>query len=318
MSPMEKRNLSALYRFFRSVRLAVVLILIIAVLAIIGTLIPQGRDAVFYFHSYGDFWAQVILALDLDNFYRATLFLIPVGLFFINLSVCAADRFVSRRRRRARRRHGPDLIHLGLLVLIIGAMFSVAGRRESLVYMGKGDEIRLNGEYTVRLVDFEYQEYEDGRPKDWISTVEVLRAGEPFISSYSIEVNKPLRIGGVRIYQSSFGREDQALLQDEDGISRTITNGRGFEFEGGLVVFRGIEGHSAVFERWEHHTRTAIYRVGIGEPIGEYTVRNLGSRDVTGLKAKKDPGFIPVLIALIVVAAGLTLTLVQKGKDREL
>ena len=307
-----------LYKFFRSVRLAVVLILIIAVLAIVSTLIPQGKDPAFYFHSHGAFWAKLVLTLHFDDFFRSPLFLIPVGLFFINLSVCAVDRLVSRERRRARHRHGPDLIHVGLLLLIVAAMVSAPGRRESLVYMAKGEEIRLKGEYTVRLVDFEYQEYEDGRPKDWISMVEVYRNGELVIPSYSIEVNKPLRIAGVRIYQSSFGREDRALLKDEDGISRTITNGRGFEVEGGVIVFRGIEGKMAVFEHWEQHSRRAIYRVGIGEAIGEYTVGDLGSRDVTGLKAVKDPGFIPFLIALIIVAAGLTLTLIQKGKDREL
>jgi cytochrome c biogenesis protein ResB len=310
--------LFALYRFFRSVRLAVVLILIIAALSIISTLIPQGKDPVFYFHAYGAFLAQLILILNFDFFFRSWPFLVPVGLFFINLAVCAADRLISRERRKAGRRHGPDLIHVGLLLLIVGAMLSGAGRRESLVYMGKGDEIRLKGDYTVRLVDFEYQQYDDGRPKDWISTVEVRRNGALVIPSYSIEVNKPLRTGGVRLYQASFGREDRALLQDEQGISRPITNGQGFEFEGGVVIFRGIEGKIAVFERWQQHSRRAIYRVGIGNTVGEYTVQDLGSRDVTGLNAVKDPGFLPVVIALIIVAAGLILTLVQKGKNREL
>jgi cytochrome c biogenesis protein ResB len=296
----------------------VVLILIIAALSIVSTLIPQGKDAAFYFHSYGAFWAQVILSLDFHDFFRSLLFLIPVGLFFINLSVCAIDRLVSRERRKARRRHGPDLIHIGLLLLIIAAMFSVFGRIESFVYMGEGDEIQLKGQYLIRLVDYEYEEYEDGRPKDWISTVEVRRDGELLIPSFPIEVNKPLRIGRIRVYQTSFAREDRALLRDEDGILRQISSGQGFEVEGGVVVFRGIEGKTAVFERWEQHSRRAIYQAGIGETIGEYTLEDLDSRDVTGLNAVKDPGFIPVVVALIIVAAGLTLTLIQKRKDGQL
>ena len=67
---MEKKVLSALYRFFRSVRLAVVLILIIAVLSIVSTLIPQGRDPSFYFRSYGAFWAQFFLILNFDDFFH--------------------------------------------------------------------------------------------------------------------------------------------------------------------------------------------------------------------------------------------------------
>jgi hypothetical protein len=310
--------LTALYNFFRSVRLAVVLILIIALLSILGTLIPQGSDAAFYFHRYGAFWAQIILRLHFDRFFRSILFLLPVGLFFINLSVCTLDRLAGRRRRGARRRHGPDLIHIGLLVLIVGAMFSVFGRREGIVYMGEGDQIRLAGEYTVRLLDYRYEEYENGRPKDWISTVEVQKDGKPVIPSFSIEVNRPLRVDGIRVYQSSFAREDQAFLEDASGQVSPIGNGQGFETDGAMVIFRGIEGEQAVFERWEGHTRTATYRIGVGQNIGQYTVRRLGSREVTGLKAVKDPGFIPVIAALIVVSAGLALTLIQKRKDREI
>lgn len=305
----------ALYRFFRSVRLAVVLILIIAVLSILSTLIPQGKDTAFYFHSYGAFWAQVILRLEFHDFFRSILFLIPVGLFFINLTVCSIDRLINRERRGARRRHGPDLIHIGLLLMIIGAMFSVFGRREGMVYMGEGDQTQLPGQYVLRLLDYEYQEYENGRPKDWISTVEVSQDGVILIASFPIEVNKPLRISGIRVYQTSFAREDQALLRDRAGISSPIRNGEGFEMEGAVVIFQGIEGDKAVFERWEKHTRSDIYWIGIGETLGEYTVLELGSRDVTGLKAVKDPGFIPVVIALIIVAAGLTLTFIQKRKD---
>ena len=308
----------ALYNFFRSIRLAVVLILIIAGLSILSTLIPQGKDTAFYFHTYGSFWAQVILRLRFNDFFRSLLFLIPAGLFFINLSVCAVDRLVNRERRKARRRHGPDLVHIGLLLLLIGAMFSVFGRREGLVYMGEGDEIRLPGEYTVRLLDYRYEEYDNGRPKDWISTVEVSRNGELLIASFPIEVNKPLKIGGINVYQASFAREDRATLRDAQGTSAPISSGEGFEWEGAVVIFQGVEGTIAVFEKWENHSRTEAYRVGIGDTIGEYTVEELGSRDVTGLKAVKDPGFIPVVIALILVAAGLTLTLIQKRKDKDI
>jgi hypothetical protein len=197
-------------------------------------------------------------------------------------------------------------------------MFSVRFRIEEMVYLGEGEEIPLRGQYILRLIDFSYEEYENGRPKDWISTVEVLQNGEILIPSYPIEVNKPLRIGGIRIYQTSFAREDQAVLRDEEGTSRPISNGQGFEMERTVVIFRGIEGNLAVFERWENHTRTEVYRIGIGETIGERVVVELGSRDVTGLQAVRDPGFIPVVIALIIVAAGLTLTLIQKRKDKDI
>jgi hypothetical protein len=310
--------LEALYKFFKSIKLAVVLILIIAVLSILSTLVLQGKDTAFYFHTYGAFWAQVILRLGFNNFFRSLLFLAPAGLFFLNLSVCTVDRLVNRERRKARRRHGPDLIHIGLLLLIIGAMFTVFGRREGMVYMGEGDEIALPGEYTLQLLEYRYEEYENGRPKDWISTVEVRREGEILIASFPIEVNKPLKIGGIKVYQTSFAREDRATLRDAQGTSAPIANGEGFEWQGAAVIFQGIEGSTGVFEKWENHTRTEVYRIGVGETIGEYTLEELGSRDVTGLKAVKDSGFIPVVISLIIFAAGLTLTLLQKRKDKDI
>jgi cytochrome c biogenesis protein len=310
--------LPALYKFFRSIRLAVVLILVIAGLSILSTLIPQNKEAAFYFHSYGAFWAQAILGLRFNQFFRSLLFLTPVALFFVNLSVCTVDRLVKREGRKTRRRHGPDLIHIGLLLLIIGAMFSVFGRKEGLVYMGVEDEIQLPGNYLLRLLDYEYVEYEDGRPKDWISTVQVRRDEEILVEEFPIEVNRPLNIKGIKIYQTTFAREGRASLRDPQGNSSTISSGQGFEMEGAVVIFRGIEGGIAVFERWENHTRKEVYTIGIGQTIGAYTVTELGSRDVTGLKAVKDPGFIPVVIALIIVAAGLTLTLVQKRKDKQI
>ena len=314
----EANALSVLYRFFRSIRLAVVLILIIAALSIISTLIPQGNGTAFYFRKYGTFWGRVILSLDLHDLFRSMLFLMPVALFFTSLAICAAGRVVSRRRSRARPRHGPDLIHLGLLLLIIGAVFSVFGRREVLVYMGAGDEMRLPGSHVLRLVDYRYEQYEDGRPKDWISTVEVRRGAEVVVDSFEIEVNKPLRIGGIRVYQASFAREQRAILEDREGNRKPIAGGQGFEVEGTMMVFRGMEAGIAVFEQWRSHTRTAVLRVGIGGRVGDYTVRGFFSREVTGLKAVRDPGFVPVLIALGVVAAGLCLTFIQKRKDGEI
>jgi cytochrome c biogenesis protein ResB len=138
------------------------------------------------------------------------------------------------------------------------------------------------------------------------------------MDSYPIEVNKPLRIGGIRIYQITFARQDRAFLRDGRGQRRPIASGEGFEWQGGVVILRGIEGDTAIFEKWEGHSRTAVYRVAVGERIGEYSVEEVGSREVTGLKAVKDPGFVLVVIALIIASTGLTLTLVQKGKDKQI
>ena len=52
--------------------------------------------------------------------------------------------------------------------------------------------------------------------------------------------------------------------------------------------------------------------LGVGQTIGPYTVRDIQAREVTGLKAVRDPGYAPFLAALVLMMGGLVLTFVQK------
>jgi hypothetical protein len=310
--------MQAIYRFFKSVKLAVALILIIAVLSLLSTLVPQGNEPVYYYHTYPPLLARLIVALGFHHFFKSPLFLILCALFVANLGVCTVDRFVGRQRRKARRRYGPDLVHVGLLVLIVGALASTWGRWERSFFLGKGDPVSLPRGYTMKLLDYRYERYPDGRPKDWISTVQVERQGKPLIASYPIEVNRPLRLPRLKVYQTSFKREDTALLRDRKGQMAAMHDGQYFEWQNAILFFAGIEGGKAVFERWQDQAQTAVYRLSASEPIGDYSIAELASRDLTGLKAVSDPGFIPVMVALALFAAGLALTFLQKRGDKQI
>ena len=56
----------------------------------------------------------------------------------------------------------------------------------------------------------------------------------------------------------------------------------------------------------------------MGERIGEYTLGPVEVREVTGLQAVSDPGYIPALIGFILSVIGLVWTYVQKFKKKEL
>jgi cytochrome c biogenesis protein len=308
----------ALYKFLKSVRLAVVLLLVITALSILATLIPQGQDRAFYFHNYPPVLARLITSLGFASFFNSWMFLIPCVLLFVSLAVCTVDRIVGRLKRKSRKRYGPDLIHLGLLLLIVGALLSTWGRREGSFFLGIGDSIDLPLGYRLTLLDYVDERYEDGRPRDWVSTVAASRGGQVVAASFPIEVNRPLRLRGLKIYQSSFKREDTALLRDPQNELAPMRDGQYFEWQGGILFFSGIEAGRAVFERWEGHTVVEKLSRAASQTIGPYTIAELSSRELTGLKAVKDPGFIPVLGALVLVAAGLALTFLQKRKDKEL
>ncbi len=310
--------MEALYRFFKSVRLAVVLLLVLTALSLLATLVPQGQEPAFYFHNYPPLLARLITSLGYASFFKSWLFLLPCLLFFLNLAVCTVDRIVGRERRGARRRYGPDLVHVGLLALIVGAMLSSLGRQEATFFLGMGDGIDLPRGYRLELLEYADRRYEDGRPKDWVSTVRATRGQRVLKAAYPIEVNHPLRLRGLKIYQASFKREDTALLRDQQGELSAMRGGQYFQWEGAILYFAGVEEGRAVFERWEGHAKVEEYWRGASMYIGPYQIVEVSSRELTGLKAVSDPGLVPVLAALALVAAGLALTFIQKSKDKEL
>ncbi len=218
--------LGALYRAFKSVKLAVTLLLLLAALALIATLAPQGGESQACYDRFPRFWAWLVTTTGFGQFSRSALFLVPAGPFFANTAVCAVDRFARRRRSSAPPRFGPDLIHLGIFVLVIGGIVTATARRDGFVYMAEGDEVRIAGEYAMTPRSYRFDKYPDGRPRDWVSTVDVTRGGTPAVTGFAIEVNRPLRLGRLKVFQASFAREARATLADAGGREMTIGTGR--------------------------------------------------------------------------------------------
>jgi hypothetical protein len=312
--------LEALYRSFKSVRLAIALALLVAALALLATLVPQGQEAQVYYNHFPRFWAWLIIATGFQRFSRSALFLVPAALFMANTAVCTVDRFVRRLRISAPRRFGPDLIHIGVLVLVVGGLVTAATRREGFAYLAVGDEVQLTEEYEMTLQAYRFDKYPDGRPRDWVSTVDIARDGTPLIRGFAIEVNRPLHIGGLEVFQTSFGREARATLVDAAGSEIPIRAGRGLRLGQALLILAGVEdsGRTAIFEQWEGHARKAVVRAAVSGRVGDYVVREIRELDVTGLKVVDDPGFGPVLAALVLISVGLALTFIQKARDERL
>ena len=308
--------MNALYRLFRSVKLAVVLIAVIVVLAALATLIPQGREAAFYHEGYPSAVAAVIAVLHFDRLFSSALFLVPMALFAANLGVCSVDRFLTRQRTGARRRHGPDLLHLGLLVLLAGGVVTATQRQEKLFFMGEGDTVELSNGTQLELLAFRTLTYENGAPKDWISTLSVTEPGRP-ARSVDVEVNRPLSIGRISIYQSSFTIEGVAHLRDDAGGVSALSSGEGVRDGGSVWYFAEVRrsasaGPVGIFQRYDGEELVETATAGAGERLGPWTVADLSARDLTGLNAVRDPGFYPVLAGLLLAGAGLALTFFQK------
>jgi cytochrome c biogenesis protein len=87
--------MKAIIRFLSSVRLAIVLIILLVAASILGTLIPQGRDAAEYAARYGRL-AEPMVRLQFTVLYRSVWFLALLGLFGLNIVVCTVTRLGSK------------------------------------------------------------------------------------------------------------------------------------------------------------------------------------------------------------------------------
>jgi hypothetical protein len=336
-------TLKAVYRFFRSTSLAVALLLIIAVFSALSTFVPQGRQREYYIGRYPRFTAQLILISRFHRFFGSYLFLIPAGFFFCNLAVCTADRVAARRRRRLPGRYGPDIIHAGILLVMIGGFVSYTTRREAHVDLREGDSLRITRGIQMVLTSFEKIDYPDGRPRDYVSVVELLRKGKP-PETRRIRVNRPLRASFVRVYQESYSYLPLLLLSDEQGGSLSVDRGGTFRMGGTRYRFRGIapeyegdvmrnsltasgRGKDILLRDPADRPFIVLQELDVGgvgagtrlaapdDPIDGGTVKGVVMSRLSGFRVVSDRSVILVLCSFLIIGTGLALTFLQKLTD---
>ena len=314
MSPV-----NALYRFFKSVRLAIVLILVITALSLLATLVPQGRENAFYRTTYPPALYALITTLDFNRYFSSVLFILPMVMFALNLGICAVDRVVRRTRTKAQKRFGPDIVHLALLVLIAGGLVSALDRHANDFSMTQGQEVAVTPHYSIRLQTFQYLTYENGSPRAWISTVDVLKDGALERAAFPIRVNHPLRLKGVAIYQTTWENQSSFLFRDRTGAEATARIGDGFQDGGSFWYLADLVeeggGQKALFREYKDNAPVSVRRLAVSETLGPYTLVSISQKMVTGLRSVSDPGFTTVVVAVALLGLGLALTFVQNRSD---
>lgn len=301
-------------KFLRSMKLAVILLGFLALVSLPSTLLPQGESSNYYSERYGEGKAGLISALNLDDVFSSPLFYLAAALFFINLSYCTIWRVVREVRRDGRGRHGPDILHAGLILFMIGAVFSaILARDTPVIWMETGDVITLPKGGRFTLLSFETEYYEDGRPRAWISTGLYVDAGEQE-RSISIEVNSPARLEGVKIYQSSFRSKPTLLLTPLPGSGAPESLDEGERYAG--LVFHSLrrDDSGGWFALFVDSSGSPV-PVREGEAIGEALLGGFQTREITGLRLAQDPGVTLVFVSFLIIAVGLTLILIEKRKN---
>ena len=317
----ETGRMKKVFAFLSSMKLALVLFILIIVLSILATLVPQNRPPEFYGEEFSFRLSGLILGLHFHRFYRSALFLIPSGVFFVNLLTCSVRRIVKRARRGAKKRYGPDIIHIASLFLIIIGVLSIFVTGDAQVTLTRGESFELPNAYTVRVNELHKIEYQDGSPKDWMSVVSVDKNGETHLEEYTIEVNKPLRLGSYKVYQYSFGIDADIVLKDAAGTRGTIKPGEGFSIGGKSVFVDSVvtppgEEPAAVFLVRDAE-KTVRFLLEEGENEYGFTVEEIVHYAQTGLLIRYNPLFNVIIVLLLILTAGLGLFFIPKKRDRQ-
>ncbi len=111
-------------------------------------------------------------------------------------------------------RLGVYVVHASVLVLLIGALIGSLLGFDGFVNIPEGksvDQIMLRKTqktlplgFAIRCDDFDVTFYETGAPKEYRSKLSIIR-NEKVLLTRDIIVNRPLRFGGVNIFQASYG-----------------------------------------------------------------------------------------------------------------
>jgi len=299
-----------------SIRLAIGLIAYLAITCILATLVPQGLADEEYRAMYPKIVAQLVVQTGFGGFFGSILFIIPAFLFFANLSACTIKRFLRELKKKSKRRHGPDILHIGLMALVIGSIWSFSGHQQGSVTLAPGDGVNLPDGSILHLDDFRFERYPDGRPRDWISVVSISKDGKSIKEKIEIRVNKPLRYADLTFYQVSYEEVPSLVLADATGTEMTLAQGE-----------ERIVGETAYFFMApDEDGKRAVMRIGSGaagktikavpgETAGDLKVIGLRAQLATGIEAVSDPGYPLVLVALALIAIGTTWTFAQKLKE---
>ena len=218
-------HISTFIKVFASLRLTVVLLALAMMLVFAGTL---GEVHLGIYKAQAEFFRSFLIYWHPEN----TGWKIPVFpggysigvLLLLNLITAHAARF-----KLSRGKIGIWLIHVGLILLIAGQLFTDIFAVESRMHLrvgetknysesGRAYELQLQPErlylpFSLRLLEFRHDVYEGTDiPKNYSSRLLLDRPDTGEHREVLIYMNNPLRCDGRTFYQAGFDMDDQGTI----------------------------------------------------------------------------------------------------------
>ena len=129
-------------------------------------------------------------------------------------TVETAEGFAIYGERGRWTRLGVYVVHFSVVLLLIGGLIGSIFGFDGFVNIAEGESVRaiqlrsssekLQLDFEIRCDDFNVDFYDTGAPKEFRSSLTVLKQGKAVMQK-DIIVNDPLRYEGISFFQSSYG-----------------------------------------------------------------------------------------------------------------
>ena len=148
---------------------------------------------------------------------------------------------------KTNRRFGPDILHAGLLLVILGGGVSAVTRQEAAAYAYPGEAFQLPDGSLIIIDSVAKDTYDDGRPLQWTTSGRIELPGRMDAVPFSCSVNSPFRIRTYTMYQYDFS--DNGNGRYLTGIMVVTGRGRFLVLTGFFIVSIGVIASFAVPRR---------------------------------------------------------------------
>ncbi|MFP4536638.1 MAG: cytochrome c biogenesis protein ResB [Spirochaetaceae bacterium] len=243
------------------------------------------------------------------GFFNSPYFLAPAGLFSLSLLTCTINSLVTRPIRPLTG-YAHDVIHIGVLVLLMGGLLTLLAAREEQVFLDVGESMKVREEWEVELISSERT------PENWESLLEIRKEGE-LVGRERLAVNDPVKIGPVRLLQQSWEEARVLILEDDAGRQYTMSPGEGFAAGETVIVLEeapqaeiGLQ-----FARFDESKRQGTISIEEGMSVAELGVIGSEQRVRNGIQVVHDPGAPVALVGALVLIAGLILYVIRKVRE---
>ncbi len=322
-------------KFFSSPKLTFILLIILALVSIIGTIIPQNAEPCFYLEKYGHNLYSLFKALSLIDVYHSWWFIGLLGFLSLDIIICSLNRFKTAWKGKL----GSFIIHLSILIILLGGIISSLVGFKEYLYLKEAEVSQVpQTNFYIKLNKFWLEYYSDSRViKDYKSNLTIIEDGKEILAK-TIEVNYPLSYKRIRFYQANYGidtinevtiaiqgKDFRVKIGEEFGFPDAdlkikvadfvpdfaIDEGKVFsrsnELDNPAVLLEVYEDATLKYKKWVFYKFPGFHHKD--EKDTKFILKDFHPSYYTGLQVVKDPAREVVWIGCILLMIGLIISM---------